>query len=52
LQFGNPPILPIKVNKKEDMMKDLEDYLNKIISQFGNTQCVQEFLKEDEKSNI
>lgn len=42
----------MKVTKKEKMMKELEDYLNNIIVQFGNTQSVQDFLCEDDQINI
>ena len=42
----------MKVAKKDKMMKELEDYLNNIIVKFGNTQSVQDFLCEDDQTNI
>jgi len=33
-------MFPVKLNKKDSMKNDLEDYLNNIIAEFGNTQSV------------
>ena len=42
-------MFPEKLYKKELMKKDLEDYLNNIIIDYGNTQSVQDFLSEDDQ---
>jgi hypothetical protein len=36
-KLGDIPELPIKIIKKAMMLGDLEIYLNKIISNYGNT---------------
>jgi hypothetical protein len=41
-------MFPEKLYKKELMKNDLEDYLNNIIIDYGNTQSVQDFLSEDD----
>ncbi len=38
----------MKLNERDSMKNDLENYLNNIIAEFGNEQSVKDFLCEND----